>query len=87
MSEKEQPPLPENLERAFAGPAVFSNRIYATLSPLGIRLTFMESSPNGEEQYRTAAYLSILDGIALKDLLERQLGNVQVAVEPKQEEG
>jgi hypothetical protein len=65
----------------FSGPAVFANRIFVTITPLGVRLTFTEQQEDAPVVFRTAAYLNILDAFAFKDLLNRQLGKLAEAVE------
>ncbi len=57
-----------------SGPAFFSNKIYATVSPVGMRLTFVEvNQAVPTPAYRTAVFLSIADTLALLELLQRQL--------------
>ena len=69
---------PDEMATLLSGPAIYSNKIYVSLSTVGIRITFAEQQEGGPPHYRTAAFLSYPDAIALKDLLIRQLSNVQV---------
>lgn len=68
-----------DLEALYSGAAIYANRIYVTMIiPSGVRVSFVERSEGGKELFRTAAFLSILDAIELRDLLIRQLETVQV---------
>ena len=66
----------------FSGPAIASNKIYATIGPAGVRITFCEQAgPTAPPIFRMAALLSFPDAFALRDLLIRQLEHVEVTVE------
>lgn len=57
-----------------SGPAFFSNKLYATIMPQGLRITFAELNPaSSTPAYRTAVFLAFQDAAALVDLLQRQL--------------
>jgi hypothetical protein len=64
---------PETMTALFSGPAVYSNRMYVTNLPLGIRLTFAEGAGDLPDQFRAAVYLTLMDALSLRDLLTRQL--------------
>ena len=71
----------EELRSAFSGPAVFSNKFYATTGPSGVRLTFMEAL--GElvpPVFRTAVLLPFQDALALRDLLTAQLSDIEAMI-------
>lgn len=66
-----------------SGPAIFANKMYATLSPQGMRLTFAEANPAlPAPAFRTAVFLSYSDAAALMDLLQRQLSLIEVLDTP-----
>ncbi len=66
-----------------AGPAIFSNKMFATVAPQGMRLTFAEVNPaSPSPAFRAAIFLSFQDAAALMDLLERQLSQVDTVVIP-----
>ena len=68
----------EELQAIFSGPAVLSNKVYASIVAAGVRITFMEqTSETATSIYRTAAVLSIQDALALRDLLSRHLGEIE----------
>lgn len=67
-------------EIIFSGPAVFANRIFVTLTPFGVRITFVEQQENAQPAFRTATYLNILDAISFRDLLNRQLNALGTAL-------
>lgn len=61
-----------------AGPALYCNRIFSTVYPQGMRLTFAEANPATPlPEFRTAVFLSYTDTLLLIDLLERQLAAVR----------
>lgn len=67
---------PERLATIFEGSAVYSNKVYATVTPFGVRITFTETGGD-QEHFRTAAFLNIVDAMSLKDLLERLLQGIE----------
>jgi len=77
------------LEAVFQGPALASNRFFVTISPGGVRLAFMEEWKVGEPpMFRCAAMLSHQDAVLLKDLLVRQLRQIEEkSAAAKQEDG
>ena len=67
-----------------SGPAFFSNKMYATMTPQGMRLTFAElnlASPT--PAFRAAVFLSFPDAAALADLLQRQLSQIEFVPFPQ----
>lgn len=75
-------PIAVNYKALYSGPAFYCNRTFATRQPLGLRLTFMETNAELEDdEFRTAVFLQLHDALALKDLLERVLGDVKVETE------
>jgi hypothetical protein len=68
-----------------SGPAFFSNKMYATMTPQGMRLTFAELNPASETPaFRAAIFMGYQDIAALADLLLRQLSLLQSATENTQ---
>ena len=69
----------DELKLAFAAPAVFSNKIYVTVNPLGVRLTFCELREDVDFLApRAGVYLPLSDAMALRDLLNAQLENIKL---------
>lgn len=61
-----------------SGPAYYSNKIYTTMAPHGMRLTFAEMNPASDiPAFRTAVFMGYQDIAALTDLLVRQLSLLQ----------
>jgi hypothetical protein len=63
---------------SFYGPALHTNKMIASNLSAGIRITFMEQF--GEKvtaQFRTAVLLSYPDALALRNLLTRQLREIE----------
>ena len=80
LFELPDPPQMTDVDTAVinSGPAVFSNKIYATMTPQGMRLTFAELNPASEiPAFRTAIFMGYQDIAALADLLLRQLALLQ----------
>ena len=75
----EPPPMTEiDTASINSGPAFYSNKMYATLLPQGMRLTFAEMNPaSPAPAFRTAIFLSFPDAAALADLLQRQLSQLE----------
>jgi hypothetical protein len=71
---------------AFSGPAIFSNKIIAFLHGGGVRVTFGEMTRDGSE-FRAAVSLSVLDAIALRDVLSHVLKNVETTMAKMGAEG
>ena len=66
------------------GPAFFSNKMYATMLPQGMRLTFAEVNPaSPTPAFRTAVFLNFQDAAALADLLQRQLAQLEIVPFPQ----
>lgn len=66
------------------GPAYFSNKIYATMMPQGMRVTFAELNPASPiPAFRSAVFLSFQDAVALADLLQRQIAQIEFVEIPK----
>ena len=66
-----------------SGPAIFATKIYGTVSPMGMRLTFAEVNPSSETpSFRTAVFIGFHDVAALTDLLQRQLSLLQMVEVP-----
>jgi hypothetical protein len=77
---------PEDLRVAYAGPAVLSNKIFATNTLAGMRLAFAELLGDQPPVFRMAVLISYPDAVNLRDLLTRQLALVEFGVveeEPK----
>jgi len=76
----------EELEVAWSGPAVHSNRFYVNMGPT-IRLSFCEqATPNARPLYRTGVVMSIQDAIALANLLKDMLREVEADIAKAVEE-
>lgn len=68
-----------------SGPAVFANKMYSTMTPHGMRLTFAELNPASEvPAFRAAIFMGYADMAALADLLQRQLMQMERIEIPKQ---
>ncbi len=72
---KPNPPVnSDEIAAIFSGPAVHSNKMFATLTGTGLRIAFMEQyDPAKPPLFRVAAVISYPDAIALRDLLTRQV--------------
>jgi hypothetical protein len=79
MAEKTLPKItPENVRASFSGPAVHSNRVFATMTGGGLRLAFMEQlGEAGEMHFRAAVLLPYPDALELRDLITRQLAEIE----------
>jgi hypothetical protein len=64
--------MDEEFRKTLAVPTVLANRVYVSRGEGAARIAFGEAV-DGEIFYRTAVQLSIVDTIALRDLLERIL--------------
>jgi len=63
---------------AFSGPAVSATRCLVTVLENGVRISFLEQSPDLKNtQYRAAVLLAHRQAIALKNALERMLGPIE----------
>lgn len=68
-----------------SGPALFANKMYATMMPQGMRLTFAEMNPAAEvPAFRAAIFMGYTDMAALADLLQRQLAQLEIVERQKQ---
>lgn len=62
-------------------PAIFSNKLYLTRVPLGLKITFAETFRVGREDKvrpRTSIFLQHQDVLALYNLLETAAKNIKV---------
>ena len=74
----------ETMQEIFSGPALLSNRIYVTVTAMGVRLSFMEMiDQNSPPKFRTAVFLPHPDAFAFRDLLNKQMENVKFEVMPE----
>ncbi len=69
----------EGIRASFSGPAVRSNKIYLSLTPDGgARIAFLEQHGDVVPPiFRTAVILSFRDALSLRDLIARQLGQIE----------
>lgn len=68
----------DELRSSFLGPAIFSNKFYVTNGPAGMRLSFMEGLlPTVQPIFRAAVLISYGDAIALRDVLTKQLADIE----------
>jgi hypothetical protein len=84
------PVTDQELIIAFGGPAFHTNKIYASLLPMGVRVAFMEQlGDKVPATFRTAVFLNLQDAFALRDLLSKVLENVKLetGVVPKAGDG
>lgn len=79
--EAQNPPNQEQDVEIFSGPAMFANKSYVTVTPVGLRLTFVEVSPEGHERFRAAVFLNHMDAIALHALMGRIQEGIKVSLE------
>jgi len=61
------------------GQAAYVNRFVASGTPAGVRIAFLEITPDSaQQQFRSAVLLSYQDAIELKNLLTDILGPVEL---------
>lgn len=63
---------------AMSGPAPYSNRFQVKISPHTARLSFMEVDEKEQMFFRTAVCISYPDLVALRDLLNEIVKDVEV---------
>jgi hypothetical protein len=79
---KASPVSEDELQIAFSGPAIASNKVYVTLSPGGIRIAFTEQRTSAAQpSFRSAVMMNFQDAIALRNLLSQILANVEPELE------
>ncbi|NCQ25356.1 MAG: hypothetical protein GW798_13070 [Roseovarius sp.] len=79
MSEKVRGITPEESAAISSVSALYSNKIYLSSSPQGVRLTFSEIMPDvAVPNARSAVFLAVPDAIALRDLLTEHLKNYKI---------
>lgn len=77
----------DELRASFSGAAVNSNRFFSSMVSAGLRIAFMEQHGKAVTPvFRTAVLLSVQDAIALRNLLIRQLKDVEPLVKKAEEE-
>ncbi len=77
----------EDVRASFAGPAFHSNKVYLSMTAAGARIAFMEQlGDKVAPVYRTAVILSYADALALRDLITRQLRQIEVAIKSAEPE-
>jgi hypothetical protein len=75
----------DQLRDALGGPALFSNKMYATSTLTGLRITFCEAHPAlSRPAFRTAVYMDYGQAIALRDLLNHQLKDLEIVTPPSE---
>ncbi len=63
-----------DVNAAFSGPAYLANQFIVARAPGGVRIAFCEQeSIDATPRFRSAVYLSFLDGIALYRMLQEAL--------------
>lgn len=68
----------EDLRMAFSGPAPLITRAFITKMGGGVRLSFLEENPGKVPAiFRAAVFLQYPDALALRDLLIRNLKDIQ----------
>lgn len=60
----------DEMRIAFAGPAVFSNRFFITLTQSGVRVAFAEQQGGDLPVFRTGVILGFSDALALSGLIK-----------------
>lgn len=72
----------QEMEAAYSGPAVASNRFFTTIGVGGaVRIAFAEQrSPNAIPVFRSAVILQMEDAIAFRNLLIRILREPEIAL-------
>ena len=79
---KPVPVSDEDVRASFAGPAFHTNKMFLTIVQAGVRLAFMEAlGDKVPPSFRTAIVLSFPDAIALRDLLTRQLKDIEAQLQ------
>jgi hypothetical protein len=77
----------DELRASFNGPAVHSNKMFMTMTSSGARIAFMEAL--GDKvfpTFRAAVLLSFGDALALRDLLTRQLKDIEPQIKAAEAE-
>jgi hypothetical protein len=75
-----QPVTNSELDIAFSGPAIASNRFFVTVGPT-VRIAFCEQlGPNIGPKFRTAVSLPAQDAIALAELLKQLLAPIEAQI-------
>jgi len=79
----------DEMSVGMSGPAILSNRFFASNTLAGVRIGFCETSgiENTPAVFRTAVVLSFQDAAALRDLLTHQLQGVLFIESPTEEAG
>jgi len=63
---------------SFSGPALHANKILISNLPSGVRIAFLEAlADQVQPLFRTAVLLGFGDAIALRDLLNHQLRDIE----------
>lgn len=81
-------PVPQDeLDVSYSGPAPAANRFIINISPIGVRIAFMEQVPNSSKNYfRSAATVSVADAIQLYHILSDMLAPLEQAESRAQEQ-
>lgn len=70
-----------------SGPAQYSNKMFSTVLPAGMRITFAEMNPAVPKlAFRSAVFLGYHDVALLIDLLQRQMAVAESLFSQKPEE-
>ncbi len=70
----------EELSVAFEGPAVNASRVFVSLMPSGVRLSFVEQHQSTPLRFRGAFIVPLPVAISLKDVLTNQLADLEVQI-------
>ena len=70
-------PLSEaEVDMAYSGPAVLSNKFYVSVSGMGARIAFAEESEGRPAVFRTAVFLSLPDAVSLSKVLKELIKEI-----------
>lgn len=78
----------EELHEAISGAAIFSNKLYVSTQPMGVRIAFCEQREDIDAlHFRTAVYLSIPDAMSLRDILTKHLDGYRIELVERDGDG
>lgn len=84
--QKRQPVSDAELVLSYEGASLHTNRFFASVVAAGLRLAFMEQyGQKVPPQFRTAVLMSVPDAIALRDMLNRVLKDLEPQVKTQED--
>lgn len=87
-NENERPKISEReMEIAFSGPAIYTNKFYVTVGGAHARIAFTEARKEGDPQFRSAVSMTLEDLFKLRDIINRLSARMKVIEVPVPEGG